>query len=102
MVFLKAQLSGKDDDVEFLLKCLVEHIENDIRKAIGDEPLDVDLVSGKKRIKRDKITGKPDKKIDGSVSPRVKSKIERRKKPMSAKERKYRESLPASKYGVSP
>ena len=99
MVFLKAQLSGKDDDVEFLLKCLVEHIENDIRKAIGDEPLDVDLVSGKKRIKRDKITGKPDKKIDGYVSPRVKSKIERRKKPMSAKERKYRESLPASKYG---
>jgi len=99
MVFLKAQLSGKDDDVEFLLKCLVEHIENDIRKAIGDEPLDEDLVSGKKRIKRSKITGKPDKKIDGSVSPRVKSKIERRKKPMSAKERKYRESLPASKYG---
>ena len=101
MVFLKAQLSGKDDDVEFLLKCLVEHIENDIRKAIGDEPLDEDLVSGKKRIKRSKITGKPDKKIDGSVSPRVKSKIERRKKPMSAKERKYRESLPASKYGTT-
>jgi hypothetical protein len=99
MVFLKAQLSGKDDDVEFLLKCLVEHIENDIRKAIGDEPLDADLMSGKKRIKRDKITGEPDKKIDGYVSPRVKSKLERRKKPMSAKERKYRESLPASKYG---
>jgi len=116
MVFLKAQLSGKDDDVEFLLKCLVEHIENDIRKAIGDEPLDEDLVSGKKRIKRSKFVytaedrnkgrlpkgkkvGDIKEPIDGYLSPRAKSKIERRKRSMSAKERKYRESLPASKYG---
>ena len=69
MVFLKAQLSGRMDDVEFLLKCLIEQIENDIRKAIGDEP------------------------IDGNLSPRAKSKIKRLERPMSAKERKYRESL---------
>ncbi len=112
MVFLKAQLSGRMDDVEFLLKCLIEQIENDIRKAIGDEPLDEDLVSGKKRIKRSKSVfytdedknkdripkgkkvGDRKEPIDGNLSPRAKSKIERRlKRPMSAKERKYRESL---------
>ena len=33
MVFLKAQLSGRMDDPEYLIKCLIEKLENDISKA---------------------------------------------------------------------
>tara|TARA_X000001382_G_scaffold6218_2_gene4999 strand:+ start:434 stop:2977 length:2544 start_codon:yes stop_codon:yes gene_type:complete len=33
MVFLKAQLAGRMNDPEFLIKCLVEYIESDITKA---------------------------------------------------------------------
>ena len=39
MVFLKAQISNREDDIHFLIKCLIEHIES---KAIlkGDEDLE--------------------------------------------------------------
>ena len=40
MVFLKAQLSGRMDDPEYLIKCLIEKLENDISKAeshLGDK-----------------------------------------------------------------
>ena len=45
MVFLKAHLSNREDDIHFLIKCLIEHIESDITKK---EPSDEE----KERIKR--------------------------------------------------
>ena len=50
MVFIKAYLQGRADEPDYLIKCLIEHLENNIKKAIGDEPLDADLISGKKEL----------------------------------------------------
>lgn len=40
MVFLKAQLAGRMNDPEFLIKCLVEYIESDIAKKMPKEEYD--------------------------------------------------------------
>ena len=74
MVFLKAHISNREDDIHFLIKCLIEHIESDIRKAIGDEPLDADLLSGKKKIER---TPKTKRSTLRDLNPRTTSKIRR-------------------------
>ena len=51
-MFIKAYIQGRGDDPEYLIKCLIEHLENNIKKAVGDEPLDTDLISGRTRVKR--------------------------------------------------
>lgn len=86
MVFLKAHISNREDDIHFLIKCLIEHIESDIRKAIGDEPLDADLLSGKKKIER---TPKTKRSTLRDLNPRTTSKIRRtqeRNKKLKEKE----------------
>ena len=36
MVFLKAHISNREDDIHFLIKCLIEHIDSDITKKDED------------------------------------------------------------------
>ena len=74
MVFIKAYLQGRADEPDYLIKCLIEHLENNIKKAIGDEPLDADLISGKKRIER---TPKGKKPLIGGTDPKEASRIKR-------------------------
>jgi hypothetical protein len=74
LVFIKAYLQGRADEPDYLIKCLIEHLENNIKKAIGDEPLDTDLISGKKRIERTPEGKKPP--ISGT-NPKEASRIKR-------------------------
>lgn len=82
-MFIKAYIQGRGDDPEYLIKCLIEHLENNIKKAIGDEPLDEDLISGKKRIERTPKGRKPS--ISGT-DPRLASRIKRENKRIKERE----------------
>ena len=59
MVFLKAQLSGRMDDPEYLIKCLIEKLENDISKAeirIRDKkPEDLDKRKKETKVEQKRI-----------------------------------------------
>ena len=82
-MFIKAYIQGRGDDPEYLIKCLIEHLENNIKKAVGDEPLDTDLISGKKRIER---TPKGRKPSFRGTDPRLASRIERGNKRKKERE----------------
>jgi hypothetical protein len=56
MVFLKAQLAGRMNDPEFLIKCLIEYIESDIRKeyATSSKTDQAELDRYLKEVKKNK------------------------------------------------
>tara|TARA_R110001632_G_scaffold209992_5_gene334875 strand:- start:860 stop:3820 length:2961 start_codon:yes stop_codon:yes gene_type:complete len=59
MVFLKAQLSGRMDDPEYLIKCLIEKLENDISKAEKEfedmKPEDLDKRKKETKVEQNRI-----------------------------------------------
>ena len=59
MVFLKAQLSGRMDDPEYLIKCLIEKLENDISKAEKEfedmKPEDLDKRKKETKLEQNRI-----------------------------------------------
>jgi hypothetical protein len=56
MVFLKAQIAGRMNDPEFLIKCLIEYIESDIRKeyATSSKTDQAELDRYLKEVKKNK------------------------------------------------
>tara|TARA_R100001443_G_scaffold114182_3_gene129793 strand:- start:76 stop:2712 length:2637 start_codon:yes stop_codon:yes gene_type:complete len=83
MVFLKAQLAGRMNDPEFLIKCLVEYIESDIAKEIPKEEFKYTPLTGKKR---EESRAKYQKDEKGALE----EKIKRRER---SKRRAFREKL---------
>ena len=82
MVFLKAQLAGRMNDPEFLIKCLIEYIESDITKAKKEE------------FKYTPLTGKKKEEYDAKYQKETKDALEvRGKRRERSKRRAFREKL---------
>tara|TARA_R110000803_G_scaffold86474_4_gene152908 strand:+ start:5942 stop:8395 length:2454 start_codon:yes stop_codon:yes gene_type:complete len=67
MVFLKAHISNREDDIHFLIKCLIEHIDSDITKKDEDPERTKRLQEERTKRLQDKFPNTPKKLLPKNI-----------------------------------